>query len=162
MQISISKKSFFYDYFPHLPLMRMRLDFNMGSYEQSIVKQQVQNMICRSYDRLINLHDLKHANVYLEIGDEFDEEFYGELKDDVKRQLHNLSFWRFLDNLIREQAPGNKEDLALFRAKLLPALNHGLPPNNYDSFRKDAFVALFNLDIDALSGKELLYLTKIS
>ena len=53
----------FYDYFPHLSVMRMKWDFGMGYYEQNLVKQQVRQWILQAYNRLIDLHDLRHINV---------------------------------------------------------------------------------------------------
>lgn len=162
MNSIFNKKCMFYDYFPHLPMLRMRLDFEMGYYEQNMVKQQVQSLILKAYDRLVDLHDLKHFYVYPEIGEEFDDNFYRELKNDVQRQLHKPDFWDFLDNLIKKQSFDNEQDLDAFRTKVSAALGYGLPRNEHGSVTKDAFIALFILDIDALNGRELLYLTKIN
>lgn len=157
-----NKKHMFYDYFPDLPVMRMRLDFEMGYYEQNMVKQQVQDMILKAYNRLVDQHDLKHFYVYPEIGEEFDDKFYGELKNDVRRQLHNPDFWSFLDSLIKKQSFDNENELEVFRAKVASSLGYGLPLYGHGNLLKDAFIALFILDIDALNGRELLYLTKIN
>jgi hypothetical protein len=162
MQPTFNKKTFFYDYFPHLPMMRMRLDFDMGYYEQNMVKQQVQGMILKAYDRLVDLHDLKHFYVYPEIGEEFDDNFYRELKNDVQCQLNKPDYWDFLDGLIKKKSFDNEQDLDAFRTKVAAALGYGLPRNENGSMMKDAFIALFIHDIDALNGRELLYLTKIN
>ena len=157
-----NKKHMFYDYFPHLSVMRMRWDFGMGYYEQNMIRQQVQQWILKAYNRLLDLHDLKHVNVYPEIGEEFDDRFYRELKSDVQQKLQQEDSWVFLDDLNWKKNFENEDERLSFRTKLTTSLGYGLPPYGPGSELKNAFIALFNLDFDALSGQEVLYLTKIN
>ena len=100
MNYTFNKKERFYDYFPHFPLMMLKRDFGMDYYEQTLFKQQLQRVIVQVYKRLIDLHDLKHVNVYPKIGDEFDQAFYNELKQNVQMQLNITNFWDILDDII--------------------------------------------------------------
>lgn len=156
-----NKKYMFYDYFPHLSVMRMRWDFGMGYAEQETVKHEVQQWILHAYNRLLDLHDLRHINVYPEIGEEFDERFYLELKTDMQRKVHQEGSWAFLDELSWKKGFENEDERSAFRTKLATALGYGLPPFGPGSELKNAFISLFNMDFDALNGQEILYLTKI-
>ena len=103
MNYTFNKKDRFYDYFPRLPTMRMKLDFGMDFYEQMLFKQHLQRVIVEVYKRLIDVHDLKHVNVYPKIGDEFDQNFYNELKQKVLFQLANTNFWDKVEELIKNK-----------------------------------------------------------
>lgn len=155
-------KNMFYDYFPHLPAMRMKNDFGLGFYEQSAIRNEIQKAIKQAYDRLVASYDLVHANVYAEIGDEFDEKFYRELKTNLQRHFHDNSSWNFLDHLLKRSAANSKSPSANFNTKMQAALGYGMHRDSLGHIKpKDALVALINHDLDVLNGRELLYLTKI-
>lgn len=155
-------KNMFYDYFPHLPMMRMKNDFGLGFYEQSAIRNTIQKDIRLAYDRLVASHDLVHVNVYGEIGDEFDEHFYQELKDGLHRHFHDSSTWTFLDDLMKSNVMDDKGKSSNFNTRMQAAIGYGLRRDSQGHIAlKDALVALINCDLDELNGRELLYLTKI-
>ena len=155
-------KDKFYDYFPHLPAIRMKKDFGLGFYEQSAVRNEVQKAIRQAYDRLVGSHNLVHANVYGEIGEEFNEDFYNELRATLRRHFHEEHTWNFLDDLMSQTAINDEEESMRFNCKLQAALGFRLKRDLQGRVSlKEAFIALFNHDLDRLNGRELLYLTKI-
>lgn len=161
-------KNMFYDYFPHLPSARMKNDFGLGFYERTVIRNEIQKAIRLAYDRLVNAHDLVHVNVYGEIGEEFDENFYNELKTNLHRHFHEDRSWVFLDDLIKTPTPTDEteeeeeERNANFNSRLQAALGYGLKRDIHGRIDpKEAFVTLLNCDLDSLNGRELLYLTKI-
>jgi hypothetical protein len=157
-------KNMFYDYFPHLPAMRMRNDFGMGFYEQGVIRNEIQKAVRQAYDRLVVSHDLMHVNVYGEIGEEFDESFYRELKDNLHHHFHETNSWAFLDDLMKKNVIEDETESANFNTRMLAALDFGLQRTGSGRGRvnlKDALIALLNRDLDVLNGRELLYLTKI-
>ena len=156
-----NKKDRFYDYFPHLPMLRMKMDFHLGSYEQSIIRSKIQKAIRSEFDHLVDAHNLKHANVYMEIGEEFDEQFYRELKTAIQRAFHDYSTWEFLENIMPELGPDDHGNLYF---KLMAIIGMGIPRVNGNGPVKlrEAFVFIINYDLDALNGRELLYLTEIN
>ena len=155
-------KNMFYDYFPHLPAMRMKNDFGLGFYEQSMIRNEIQKIIRQSYDRLVASHDLVHVNVYGEIGEEFDENFYRELKDTLHRHFHDANSWNFLDGLLKCNVIDNPTQSAYFNTRLQAAIGYGVQRNRDGKVSlKDALIALFNYDLNTLNGRELLYLRKI-
>lgn len=161
MQPTFNKKQFFYDYLPHLPLMRLRTDFHLGYYEQTIVRNEIQKVIRNAFGHLMDTHDLKHVNVYPEIGEEFDQSFYNELRTLVLNTFRKHDFWDFLDAFIPKLGPDDNGTLYL---KLTASLGSGIPRINGNGpvLLKEAFVKIIIFDLDALNGQELLYLTKIS
>lgn len=155
-------KPLFYDYFPHISVMRMKTEFNLGYFEQAEIRTRIQRVISTAYERLLDIHDLRHANVYQEIGEEFNDSFYHELKETVTRRFHSETTWEFLDNLMPVQEIEDDNLNANFQTKMLAILGYGLP-RSLSTCRvnlKDALVALLNFDLDSLSGQELLYLSK--
>ena len=155
-------KPLFYDYFPHISVMRMKTEFNLGYFEQAEIRTRIQRVISTAYERLLDIHDLRHANVYQEIGEEFNDSFYHELKETVTRRFHSDTTWEFLDNLMPVQEIEDDNLNANFQTKMLAILGYGLP-RSLSTCRvnlKDALVALLNFDLDSLSGQELLYLSK--
>lgn len=155
-------KDMFYDYFPHLPAIRMKNDFGMGFYEQSVIRNHIQHDIKQAYDRLVASHDLVHANVYGEIGEEFDENFYRELKNTLRHHFHDANTWRFLDELLKRNTV-SKEENSNFNTRMQAALGYGLHRDREGKIHlKEALITLINCDLDALTGRELLYLTKIN
>lgn len=162
MPMIINTKTLFYDYFPHISVMRMKTDFNLGYFEQAEIRTRIQRVISAAYERLLDIHDLRHANVYQEIGEEFNDSFYHELKETVTRRFHSETTWEFLDNLMPVQEIEDDNLNANFQTKMLAVLGYGLP-RSLSTCRvnlKDALVALLNFDLDSLSGQELLYLSK--
>lgn len=162
MSMIINTKPLFYDYFPHISVMRMKTEFNLGYYEQGEIRAQIQKVISGVYDRLVEMHDLRHFNVYSEIGEEFDDNFYRELKEAATQRFHDAKTWAFIDKLMPVQEIEDESLNANFQTKMLAILGYGLP-RSLSSCRvnlKDALVALFNFDLDPLSGQELLHLTK--
>lgn len=158
----INTKPLFYDYFPHISVMRMKTEFNLGYFEQAEIRTRIQRVISTAYERLLDIHDLRHANVYQEIGEEFNDSFYHELKETVTRRFHSETTWEFLDNLMPVQEIEDDNLNANFQTKMLAILGYGLP-RSLSTCRvnlKDALVALLNFDLDSLSGQELLYLSK--
>lgn len=163
MHSIINTKPLFYDYFPHISVMRLKNDFNLGYYEQCEIRTRIQRVIKMAYERLLDIHDLHHANVYQEIGEEFDDNFYHELKDGVTQRFHSATTWEFLDDLMPVQEIADDSLNANFQTKMLTILGYGLP-RSQSTCRinlKEALVALFNYDLDPLSGQELLHLTRI-
>lgn len=155
-------KNRFYEYFPHLPAMRMKNDFGLGFYEQNAIRNLVQKDIQLAYDRLVASHDLVHANVYGEIGDEFDDNFYQELKSDLIHHFKDPQTWAFLDPMLTRTTIDEDEESNNFNTRLQAAIGYGLNRNNQGKVNlKEAFIALFNTDLQVLTGREILYLTKI-
>ena len=161
MNYTFNKKDRFYDYFPSLPLMRMRLDFGMEVFEQNLFKQHIQRLIVQAYNRLVDLHDLKHVNVYPKIGDEFDQNFYNELKRNVLFQLQNDANWALLDNLIKKKEFDSEKELERFRIIVLSAIGMGFSQTMQGNIKKEAFIAMFKNDFEKLTGQEMLYLSEI-
>lgn len=162
MNYTFIKKDRFYDYFPSLPMMRLRMDFGMEYYEQTVFKQHLQRLIEHNYKRLVDQHDLKHVEVYPKIGDEFDRHFYDELKQNVLLQMRNSAFWDVLDNLIMNQDFASESEFDRFRTQVLAITGEGIPRFTDGSIRKKAFITLFQHDFDKLSGQEILYLSEIN
>lgn len=162
MPTIINTNPLFYDYFPHIPVMRMKSEFNLGCYEQGLIRNEIQAVIKTVYSSLIEMHDLKHVNVYDEIGEEFDEKFFGELKEGVHRHLHGTNAWEFLDKLMPKMEIEDEVENLNFQTKMTAILGIGLPrslSNNRINL-KEALIALLNFDLDPLSGQELLHLMK--
>ena len=162
MNYTFNKKDRFYDYFPSLPLMKMKLDYGMDFYEQTMFKQHLQRVIVKQYQRLIDVHDLKHVHIYPKIGDEFDQHFYTELKQNVVLQLRNTNFWDILDELIKNKDFDSEEEMQNFLTRLLAMIGIGISKYTQGSIKKIAFIALFNYDFENLSGQEILYLSEIN
>ena len=155
-------KDMFYDYFPHLPAIRMKNDFGLGFYEQSVIRNEIQKAIRKKYEHLVVGRNLVHANVYAEIGDEYDEKFYSDLKENLKKYFHETRSWSFLDNLLKKDVIEDQDTTAKFNTKIQAALGWGLRRDRTGKIHlKDALVAILNLDLDALNGRELLYLIKL-
>ena len=155
-------KNMFYDYFPHLPAMRMKNDFGLGFYEQSLIRNEIQKAIRQAYDRLVASHDLVHVNVYGEIGEEFDENFYHELKDTLNRHFHDSNSWNYLDGILKRSVITDPIQSANFNTRMKAVLGFGVQRNREGQVNlREALVALLNHDLDVLNGRELLYLTKI-
>lgn len=155
-------KNMFYDYFPHLPAMRLKNDLGMGFLEQNIIREEIQKAIRQAYERLVASHDLVHVNVYGEIGEEFDENFYRELKTNLHNHFHNIRSWNFLDELLPKTEIEDEEESMNFNTKMMSALGYGLKRNSHGQVNlKEVFIALVNTDLDVLTGQELLYLTKV-
>ena len=162
MQPIINTKPLFYDYFPHINVMRMKTWFDMGFYEQGVVRDQIQKVVRDAYDRLVEIHDLRHANVYNEIGEEFDDNFYRELKEASMLRFHDAQMWEFLDKLMpMKELEGEEENLD-FQTKMTSIVGYLSRSMHTGRINlKDALVALLNFDLDPLTGRELLHLTKI-
>lgn len=155
-------KTMFYDYFPHINPLRMKNDFDLGFFEQSVIRNEIQKTIRQSYDRLVASHDLMHVEVYQEIGDEFDQHFYDELKSAVHHHFHAMRSWEFLDKLMLKKVVDDETECDNFNSRMLATLGYGLKKNSDGVIDlKEALVALFNHDMDMLTGRELLYLTKV-
>lgn len=153
----------FYDYFPHITPVRMKELFQLGFFEQSVIRDEIQRVISAAYKNLVNAHDLVHVNIYDEIGDEFDDNFYRELKTIVQTRFHSEGTWLFLDNLLTVKEIEDDEEYDRFQTKMQSILGFGLR-RSLSSGKiqlKDALMALFNYDLDPLNGRELKYLTKI-
>ena len=162
MNYTFNKKDQFYDYFPHLPLMMMKLEFGMDFFEQTLFKQHLQRVIVQVYKRLIDVHDLKHVQVYPKIGDEFDRQFYNELKQNVILQLRNTNFWDKLDELIKNKDFESETEMQNFLTRVLAMTGVGISKYSNGSIKKLAFMTLFNYDFEGLSGQEILYLSEIN
>lgn len=162
MNYTFNKKERFYDYFPSLPLLRLKLDFGMGYYEQSFFKQQLQHLIVQVYKRLVDVHDLKHVNVYPKIGDEFDSRFYYELKQHVLLQMGSSNFWDVLDDLIKDKDFESEEEMQRFLNRVQCLGGVGISKHAHGSIKEMAFTALFHHDFDKLTGQEMLYLSEIN
>ncbi len=163
MQPIINTKPLFYDYFPHIPLMRMKMEFDLGYYEQSVIRNEIQKIVATAYDRLVERHNLRHFNVYQEIGEELDDNFYRELKEAATLRFHDTTAWSFLDTLMPKTEIEDETENMNFQTKMTAIMGFGLP-RSLSTNRvnlKDALVALLNFDLDPLSGQELLHLTKI-
>jgi hypothetical protein len=163
MEPTFNKQTLFYDYFNHIPPLRMSTEFGLGYLEQSAIKYEIQHAIKRIYDRLVDNHDLKHFNVYQEVGEEFDEDFYDELKREVYRYRHDMDHWAFLDMLMTKYTIDDPMQRAFFKSIVTIETGDDAPQSfqtdNVDL--KESLIALINRDLDPLSGEELLYLTKI-
>ncbi|MBO7507286.1 MAG: hypothetical protein J6T67_07885 [Paludibacteraceae bacterium] len=154
-----NKKERFYDYFTHLPMYRMKMDFQLGFFEQFTIRIEIQKVISAAYKRLVDAHDLVHVNVYPEIGEEFDEPFYRELKGATQKTFRQPRTWDFLQDFMPELGPD--DDGALY-LKLRAAVGLQLPKEEDGRVKlREALVLIINYDLDALSGQELLYLSKI-
>ncbi len=162
MNYIFNKKDHFYDYFPSLPLIRMKMDFGMDFFEQTLFKQQLQRVIVQVYKRLIDVHDLKHVAVYPKIGDEFDHQFYNELKQNVQLQMRNTNFWDLLDELMKNKDFESEEEMQNFLTRVVADIGIGISKYSHGNIKKIAFMALFNYDFDKLSGQEILYLSEIN
>ena len=163
MNATINTRTFFYDYFPHLPVMLMKTLFDLDYHAQIVIRDEIQQVIAKAYDRLTEIHDLNHANIYREIGDGFDANFYQELKASVQLRLHDALFWAFLDKLMPKTELADEAENRNLRTKMTAIVGFG-PPIALSTNRinlKDALVALLNYDLEPLSGQELLHLTKI-
>ena len=163
IQPIINTKAVFYDYFPHIPVMRMKADFGLGFFEQCMIRTEIQNVISSIYERLLDVHDLRHYNIYGEISEEFDDNFYRELKEAAHVRFINPDTWAFLDKLMPYREIEDKMKNQNFQTRMTATLSYSLPKskttNRIDL--KDALIALLNFDLESLSGRELLYLTKI-
>ena len=164
MQPIINTKTRFYDYFPHINVMRMKTDFGMGYYEQSVIRHRIQAVIAASYNRMLDKHDLRHVNVYNEIGEEFDDNFYRELRQTVQLQFHDMGTWAFLDDLMPYQEIEDENANRNFQTKMTATLGVPLPRSQTTGriMLKDALVTLLNYDLDPLSGQELQQLSKLN
>lgn len=156
-------KPLFYDYFPHISPMRLSSDFGLGMYAQSVIRNEIQKVIKREYELLVASHNLLHVEIYQEIGDEFDANFYKELKTNSLRRLHDANTWSFVDGMMPIKEIKDETESTRFNTRLVSALGYGLPrSSNKRTNLKSALIALFNLDLDKLTGRELLHLTKIN
>jgi len=162
MNYTFNKKDRFYDYFPSLPTMRMKLDFGMDFFEQMLFKQHLQRVIVQVYKRLVDVHDLKHVNVYPKIGDEFDRNFYNELKQNVLFQLANTNFWDKVEELIKNKDFESEVEMENFLTRTLTMTGIGISRYTHGSIKKLAFTTLFHHDFDKLTGQEMLYLSEIN
>lgn len=163
MQPIINTKPMFYDYFPHINVMRLKTEFDLGYYEQGVIRNEIQKMIRMAYNQLVETHDLRHANVYGEIGEEFDDNFYRELKEAASLHLHDEQMWEFLDKLMPKKEIKDEDQNANFQTKMTATVGFGIP-RSLSTGRinlKDALVALLIFDMEPLSGRELLHLTKV-
>ncbi len=163
MQPIINTKPQFYDYFPHLPTLRMREDFGLGYYEQTVVRNEIQKVIAAAYDRLVELHDLRHFDVYGEVGEQFDDNFYRELKEAVGLRLRDYTTWAFLDDFMPRKEIEDEQANADFSTKMGASIGIVLPRSQTTGRvqLKDALISLLNFDLEPLCGQELLHLTKI-
>ena len=159
----INTKPLYYDYFPHLPTLRMKESFGLGYFEQSIVRDEIQRVITTAYDRLVDQHDLRHYDVYGEVGEQFDENFYRELKEAVSLKLLEMDTWIFLDGLMPRKEIEDEIENADFLTKIGASMGLSLPRSQTTGRvqLKDVFILLVNYDMEPLSGQELLHLTKI-
>ena len=155
-------KVFFYDYFPHITPMRMKVDFGLGIYPQSVIRNEIQNVIKREYELLLAQHNLMHVGIYQDISDEFDKNFYNELKTNSIYKFHNTNTWSFLDNLMPFDKIDDDKKNANFNTRLVVALGYGLTRDKNNRVNlKNALSSLLIKDMEKLTGRELLYLTKI-
>ncbi len=155
-------KNMFYDYFPHLPAIRMKNDFGLGFYEQSVIRNEIQKAIRSAYDRQVVAHNLVHVDVYGEIGEQFDQAFYDELKNTLKRHFRNENSWSFLDHLMTKRAIDDHDESANFNTRMVASLGFGMQRSQTGRIDlKSALVSILNCDLEQLNGRELLYLTKI-
>ena len=118
MPYIINTKPLFYDYFPHLPTRRMKEDFGLGYFEQAIVRDEIQGVITMAYDQLVDQHDLRHYDVYGEVGEQFDDNFYRELKEAVSLKLLEMDTWIFLDGLMPKKEIEDEQENADFLTKI--------------------------------------------
>lgn len=163
MQYIFNTQALFYDYFNHIPPLRMSTEFGLGYLEQSAIKTEIQHAIEKIYDRLVDSHDLKHFEVYGEIGEEFDEAFYDELKQEVRRYTHDTDHWAFLDMLMTKYTIDDPVEASYFKS-LVTVETGDEAPQSFQTDRvdlKESLIALINRDLEPLSGQELLFLTKI-
>lgn len=155
-------KNMFYDYFPHLPAVRMKNDYGLGFYEQTVIRTEIQKTIRKAYDQQLTALDLVHADVYGEIGEGFDGKFYDRLKSTLDRRFHDTRTWGFLDKLMKKTTINDVTKSSRFNSRMASVIGRGLQRNPKRQVNlKEALVAMFNYDLDALTGKELYYLTKI-
>ena len=75
MQYTFNKQTLFYDYFPHLPALRMKESFGLNYFEQFVIRNEIQKLVTAAYENLVDQHDLRHFDVYGEIGEQFDDNF---------------------------------------------------------------------------------------
>lgn len=156
-------KPLFYDYFPHITPARLNVDFGLGMFPQSVIRKEIQKVIRREYELLVASHNLLHVEVYQEIGDEFDANFYKELKTNSLRRLNDSNTWSFIDGLMPTMEIKDETESTKFNTRMVCALGYGLPRTSNKRINlKSALIALFNLDLDKLTGRELLHLTKIN
>jgi len=163
MNYTFNKKQRFFEYFPHITLTQMKTEFELGFFEQGLIRDHIQQVIRAVYDRLVQQYDLMHVTVYPEIGDEFDMNFYQQLKTQTQQEFHNIRSWEFLDRIMPPVHKDEEND-ADFYTKLVATLGRGPRRQNGDGpvLLKEALVTLINYDLDVLNGRELLYLTKVS
>ena len=164
MPYIINTKPLFYDYFPHLPTRRMKEDFGLGYFEQALVRDEIQGVITMAYDQLVDQHDLRHYDVYGEVGEQFDDNFYRELKEAVSLKLLEMDTWIFLDGLMPKKEIEDEQENADFLTKIGASMGLSLPRSQATGrvLLKDVFILLINYDMEPLSGQELMHLTKIS
>lgn len=160
----INTQPLFYDYLLHLPTLKMKECFGLGYFEQTIVRDKIQKVITMAYDRLIDQHDLRHFNVYGEIGEQFDDNFYRELKETVSNKLHDEDTWIFLDDLMPRKEIEDEQENADFMTKMGASIGVSLPRSQTTGRvkLKDTLILLINHDLDPLSGQELMHMAKIS
>lgn len=163
MPTIINTQALFYDYFNHIPPLRMSTEFGLEYLEQSSIKHEIQHVIKRIYDQMVDSHDLKHYSVYHEVGEEFDEAFYDELKREVRRYLHEMDHWAFLDMLMTKYTIDDPMQRAFFKSVVTVETGDDAPQSFQTDIvdLKESLIALINRDLESLSGEELLYLTKI-
>ena len=159
----INTQPLFYDYLLHLPALKMKECFGLGYFEQTIVRDAIQKVITMAYDRLIDQHDLRHFEVYGEVGEQFDDNFYRELKMVVTHNLHDENTWLFLDELLPRKEIEDEQENADFMTKMGASMGICLPRSQSTGhvLLKDALILLINYDLEPLTGQELLNLTKI-
>lgn len=163
MPSTFNYKPLFYDNFPHLPALRMKESFGLGYFEQVIIRTEIQKVVTTVYDNLIDQHDLRHFDVYGEVGEQFDDNFYHELKEAVTLKLRNPDTWEFLDDLMPRMEIEDEQENADFLTKMGASIGISLPRSQSTGhvLLKDALIILLNYDLDPLSGQELLQMTKV-
>ena len=163
MPYIINTKPLFYDYLLHLPALKMKECFGLGYFEQTIVRDEIQKVITMTYENLVDQHDLRHFDVYGEIGEQFDDNFYSELKVAVTHKLHDENTWTFLDDLMPRLEIEDEQENADFMTKMGASMGLCLPRSQSTGhvLLKDVLILLINYDLEPLSGQELLALTKM-
>ena len=163
MQPTFNKKNLFYDNFPHLPALRMKESFGLNYFEQFVIRSEIQKLVTAAYENLVDQHDLRHFDVYGEIGEQFDDNFYRELKMVVTHKLHDENTWTFLDGLMPRLEIEDEQENADFMTKIGASMGLCLPRSQSTGhvLLKDVLILLINYDLEPLSGQELLGLTKV-
>ena len=163
MPYTFNFKPMFYDNFTHLPALRMKESFGLNYFEQFVIRNEIQKLVTAAYENLVDQHDLRHFDVYGEIGEQFDDNFYSELKVAVTHKLHDENTWTFLDDLMPRLEIEDEQENADFMTKIGASMGLCLPRSQSTGhvLLKDVLILLINFDLEPLSGQELLGLTKV-